>query len=380
MDKRTKIRIMHIAQAAGGVDRYIRMLLKYMNNERYENILICSQDYKEKDYGENVIFFEQIEMCRDIKMISDCKAVRAIRKLIRKYQPDIVYVHSSKAGALGRMANIGIKNICIYNPHGWAFNMRCSAKKQRIYTIIERGTAFLCDKIVCISPEEKRSALKQKICSENKLHTIVNGVDVEAYKSQTHDIITRKNLKIQEDAFVIGMVGRVSPQKAPDIFIHAAQIVKQSIPNAYFIIVGDGELKNEVQEYAAKNGLQDLLLITGWVENPLSYVEVFDVAMLLSRWEGFGLVLPEYMMVGKPVIATKVDAIPDIIMDQENGMLVETENPQAAANAVLELYNNQELYCKLVKNGLLSANMYYNVARVAKETETMFEGILSGKQ
>lgn len=88
--RKNKIRILHVAQAAGGVDRYIRMLLKYLDKEKFENILVCSQDFREEDYRGLVDSFEQIEMTRAIGA-SDLKAIKAVRKLIRKYNPDIVY-------------------------------------------------------------------------------------------------------------------------------------------------------------------------------------------------------------------------------------------------------------------------------------------------
>ena len=133
--RKNKIRILHMAQAAGGVDRYIRMLLKYLDKEKFENILVCSQDFHEEDYRGLVDSFEQVEMIRAIGG-NDLKAIKEVRTLIKKYNPDIVYAHSSKAGAIARIADIGLKNHCVYNPHGWAFNMRCSAKKKAIYFIV----------------------------------------------------------------------------------------------------------------------------------------------------------------------------------------------------------------------------------------------------
>ena len=181
--KKKKIKILHVAQAAGGVDRYIRMLLKYLDKEKFENILVCSQDFREKDYKNLVDFFEQVKMDRAIGS-NDLKAIGEVRRLIKRYNPDIVYAHSSKAGAIARVADIGLKNHCLYNPHGWAFNMRCSAKKEAMYTAIEKIAAPFCDKIICISDAEKQSALDKKICREDKLQVIFNGVDPDEVHRQ----------------------------------------------------------------------------------------------------------------------------------------------------------------------------------------------------
>ena len=370
-----KKKILHVAQAAGGVERYIQMLLKYLDNNKFENILVCSQDFKEEDYKDLADFFEQIEMNRAIGK-NDLRAIKEIRKLIKKYKPDIVYAHSSKAGAVARMADIGLKNYCIYNPHGWAFNMRCSEKKKTMYTAIEKIAAPFCDKIICISDAEKQSALKKKICKENKLQVIFNGVDIEAYEKDTYGAVERKDLNIPEDAFVVGMVGRISPQKAPDIFVKMAKRVKEKISNAHFIIVGNGEQESEIRKYAADNGFLENLHITGWVNNPMSYIELFDVACLLSRWEGFGLVLPEYMMAGKPIVASKVDAIPNIVKDGQNGLLVEIDDAIGASKAVLQIYQETELKNRLITQGLKDVHAKFNARRVSEEHEKLFENAI----
>ena len=369
-----KVRILHVAQAAGGVDRYIRMLLKYLDKEKFENILVCSQDFHEEDYRGLVDSFEQIEMTRAIGS-NDLKAIKEVRALIKKYNPDIVYAHSSKAGAIARVADIGLKNHCVYNPHGWAFNMRCSAKKKAMYTAIEKIAAPFCDKIICISEAEKQSALNKKICRDDKLQVIFNGVDIEAYENGVRGTVTRKDLNIPVDAFVVGMVGRMSPQKAPDIFVEMAKQVKDVVPNAHFIIVGNGKQEDEIRRYAEDNGFADSLHITGWVDNPMSYVELFDVACLLSRWEGFGLALPEYMMAGKPIVASRVDAIPNIIRDGENGLLVEVDDALETSEAVLQIYWENGLRDRLVAQGIEDAHNRFNARRVSEEHGKLFESL-----
>lgn len=369
-----KIRILHVAQSAGGVDRYLRMLLKYLDHNKYENIFACSYDFRRKDYEGLVISFEQVDMERAIS-INDIRSIIAIRKLIKMYKPDIVYAHSSKAGAVARVADIGLHNSCIYNPHGWAFNMKCS-KKQLLYAVIEKIAAMFCKKIICISEAEKQSALNNKICSEYKLQVIFNGIDIEQYESQPHKQISRSELCIHKDAFVLGMVGRLSQQKAPDIFIKVAAKIKRTIPEAYFIIVGNGEQEEEVKEYAKKHGMEDSLLITGWVDNPIDYIELFDIALLLSRWEGFGLVLPEYMMAEKPIIATRVDAIPNIIRDRINGLLVEADDVEDIYEAIIELKENNELRDRLIAKGLEEVHSRFNARRMAMEHEELFDLLL----
>lgn len=103
-----KIRLLHIAQCAGGVDCYLRMLLAHMDKKCFMQILICSPDYSEDKYQDLVEEFIQIEMCNSLSFVKDTKAIRKVRELIKHFRPDVIYCHSSKAGGIGRIANMGI--------------------------------------------------------------------------------------------------------------------------------------------------------------------------------------------------------------------------------------------------------------------------------
>lgn len=365
---RDKKKIMHIVQCAGGVERYILMLLKNMDLSKCENILVCSHDYKKENYNGLVTTFEYVDMIRSISIKSDFKAVLNVRKLIKKYKPDIVYMHSSKGGAIGRIANIGIKNSSIYNPHGWAFNMDCSKKKKLVYICIEKVLAHFCRNIVAISDYEKLSAINNKICRADKIKVIFNGIDIEEYENKKESYsLTRESLSIPNEAYIIGTVGRLSKQKAPDIFIKAASLIKKEIPEAFFLMVGDGEMQHQIEKLADELGLNNSILITGWVDEPMEYIRLFDQAMLLSRWEGFGLVLAEYMLERKPIVATKVDAIPNIIKNRENGLLVKMDDINAVVQASVEIYNDKELSNSLIADGFNAVYSKFDIRRVVSE-------------
>lgn len=367
-------RILHVAEAAGGVERAIVSLLKKLKKyPDYEHILICSETYDKKKFEglvEEIIVLKSLQNAISFKQ--DFNSVKAIRKIIKRYKPDIVYCHSSKAGAVGRVADLGLKNKMIYNAHGWAFNMKgIGGKKTIFYKLIEKFLAKITDKIICISEYEKISALQQKICAPEKLAVINNGIDFDEYKEIYPKAKTELN--IPENAYVVGMIGRLAKQKAPDLFVKMAKSIKEQIPDAYFIIIGDGPEWNTITELISAYGLEKSFYITGWVNNPLDYASCFDVATLLSRWEGFGLVLPEYMLLGKPIVATRVDAIPYVIEDA--GIIVEAEDYTEAARAVIRLYNDNGLKTSLIENGKKRV-LQFNVERTANEHYSLFNSII----
>lgn len=360
-----KIRVVHVVEAKfAGVERYVHALLKNSDHQKVENYLICPPNYDANQFDACEIF--KVDMAHQIDVKSDIKSIRKIREIITNISPDIVYAHSSKAGALGRIACLGLSVKVIYNPHGWAFNMQQSSKKRVVYKIIEKVQSPFTDRIICISEAERISALKNKIASSKKLIVINNGIDMAEIDQNPY--FTREELGIPKSAFVIGQVGRLTKQKAPDTFVRAASLIIKKIPNAFFILVGDGDLKQETEQLINKYHLEDHFVMSGWVKNPSSYLKVMDVATLLSRWEGFGLVLPEYMYSGIPLVATKVDAIPYVVKDGQTGLLVNKDDPQAVLEAVLRLHEDEKLRQYLVDQEEKAVKEKFDVRRVADQT------------
>lgn len=116
--------IIHIAQCAGGVERYLSMLFPLLHQEHIHQTFVCSQDYNTEEYIDKVDKVEQIDMGQSLNPITIIKVVIKIRRIVKKHQPDIVYCHSSMAGGMGRLACLGLPVKVVYNPHGWAFNMQ----------------------------------------------------------------------------------------------------------------------------------------------------------------------------------------------------------------------------------------------------------------
>lgn len=372
-------KIMYITQSNGGVARYLQMIFKYINKEKYEHILVYPNQFKEegKEFEGIVDKIEFADMYRELNLKEDLKALIQIYKLIKKHNPDLIYVHSSKAGALGRIANMLFRKPIIYNPHGWSFNMQISSKKKHFYVYIERLLAKFCDVIISISQKEKESALENDICDDNKIKVIFNGIDIDRYdKEFSGEENFRNELNIPEDSIVIGMVGRLSKQKGPDIFIKSAAIIKKKIPNSFFVLVGDGELREEIEELIEKYELKDYVKITGWVNNSYKYIKTFDVAVLLSRWEGFGLAIAEYMLCEKPIVASNVDAIPNLIKNNENGILVSSDNVNEAAEALLKIINDNQLANYMVANARERVRREFDVKRVVKEHEKIIDKLI----
>ena len=371
-----KKKIIHIAQSAGGVAEYIYMLMKNMNKEQYTNILIVSEDYKEQinrfqNLVEKIYF---VPMIREINIKSDFLAVKEVRKILKLEKPDIIYLHSSKAGAIGRIALLfNMKTKIVYNAHGWYFNAQISKLKKKIFAIIERILALKTNKIINISKSEYTSAIQYKIAPKKKMCIIENGIDFSKFeKCDQYRENTRKAYQIKENEILIGVVGRISEQKDPMTSIKAFKLIHEKNKNTKFMFIGSGELEKQILEYAKQNKIEKDIIITGWIKEVEKYIPAFDIAILPSKWEGFGLVLIEYMACDKPIIASNVGGIADIIQNEKNGYLIPVGNEKELAKKIELLIYNQEKREEFINNNKINRQQY-TIVNVIKKHEEIFK-------
>lgn len=356
------------------MERYVEMLIPRLKKEGFEQSIICSHSVNLDKLKESADTCFVTDMRQTFNPIAVVKIIKQVRKAIKASNPDIVYCHSSFAGVFGRLAALGTHCKVVYNPHGWAFNMKnTSFIKLKVFKIMEQVLTHVTNKVVCISQAEHDIAIYNSVCSEDKLAFIPNGIDIDAFRSAI--AVKRSHLGIADDAFVVGMIGRLSAQKALDVFIRAAEIIHKEIPNSAFIIVGDGEQREEIEDFAQQHGLH--LVVTGWTDKPYSYLKAFDVAMLLSRWEELGLAIVEYMAAEKNVVAARANAIPSLIEDGKDGFLVDIDNPEQAADKVLWLRNHPNEAEEMRQKALRKVKSKYDINRVVKQHINMFDGLIS---
>lgn len=359
-------KIVHICQSdIGGTTEYIYLLLKNMDTNKYQNILICpSSGNIQKKISKLNIKIYIIEMIRNISSFKDFKDILKIRKILKKEKPDVLFLHSSKAGALGRMARIGIKNLkVLYNPHGWAFNMEGSSKKKFFYGAIEKFLSYFTDIIINISEDEYETAIKRNI-SEKKMVIIKNGIEIEKYKENKKEIFL--------DKYVIGFVGRLSEQKNPLFLVEIAkELLDKKEQNFTFYVVGDGELRGELEKKIKENNLESYFFLRGWSEKVEEDIRNFDIALMISKWEGFGLVVCEYMAAKKPVIGVSVGGVKDIIENEKNGILIKEYDSQKFAENIIRIKNTIDLKEQLINKAFIDVKNKFSITEVIKRIKQL---------
>lgn len=377
MNRSEKCKIVHIAQANGGIEVYLKMFFKYFKNDKYENYVILSNQYinSKEDFEKLGVHVFIVNMYREISLLDDFKSMLNIFRILKTIKPDIVYTHSSKAGGLGRIPAkmLGAKNI--YNPHGWAFDMKVSKLKKKLFIVIEKVLGVITDRVIAISQYEKDVAINNKIIKQSKITVIENAIDLDKFNNKYNKEKTLKELNWTKDDIIIGMIARISEQKSPEIFVNIAEKLSFIYPQCKFIMVGDGEQRSKIESKIEEKNMKSKFYITGWVEDPYKYLDIFHVAVLTSKWEGFGLVIPEYMAAKKPVVASNVGGIANIIENGRNGFIVENFNEEEFVHKIQIYLENNEVKDKMIEQAYKDVIKKYDFRRNVEEHESIFDEI-----
>jgi glycosyltransferase involved in cell wall biosynthesis len=265
---------------------------------------------------------------------ADIGVLRAIRRYARQHGPfDIVHGHSSKGGALARLAALGTPAAAFYTLHGLIMmDDGLSRVKRAFYLAIELGLSLRTKRIIAVSPEEARAAVRMGL-GRSRVMTIPNGIDE---LELTPRGIARRMMRVDDGDVVIGFVGRLVEQKSPHVLIEAFARAAGRSPRARLVIVGAGPLESSLRQLAFNMGVVDRIRWMGEVD-ARSLFAGFDLFAISSRKEGLPYVVLEAMSAGLAVVATKSSGVEILIEPDVNGSVVPTDDPAAMGEALSRL-------------------------------------------
>lgn len=302
-------------------------------------------DFK-KYFSDKVKFIEVKNFTRSITPIKDLKAFIEVKNIIKKVNPDIIHLHSSKAGFIGRFAGNGRKIKMLYNPHGFSFLMKnCSKIKRTIYWILEKVGALRKCTIVGCSKGEYEEALK---LSKNSIY-INNGINTEKLEKEIKDY---KKHEIDFNNLKICTSGRIGYQKNPEFFNEIAK----SFPDVQFTWIGDGELRDKL---TSPN-----ITVTGWKtrEEALKIVNDNDIFLLTSLWEGLPISLLEAMYLRKVCVVTDCIGNRDVIENKKNGFIIKKDNYKEIVKDITE-----KVYKKIANRAKEDVLEYFNIKNMIEK-------------
>lgn len=309
--KKKKIAHLQLLPLLSGVQNVTLQELERLDNNEYEKFIICKESgplcLEAERNSIDVIFCKYL--CREIHPLKDLFSIFSLYVLFRKHRFDIVHTHSAKTGFVGRVAAklAGVKTI-IHTVHGFPFDTTSNTFVKAFYVLLEKVAASFSTYIVCLHDSDKNICEKKLGISPAKIKVIPNGVDLEKFKplQVNEKKLFRSASNIGIDSFVFVMVGRLWVQKNPTVFIKAAiEVIKENIvPDITFLVVGDGELKCEIEVLI--RGYEKNILMLGWKNNVSEYLKMSDVFVLPSLWEGMPLATLEAQATGLPCIVSNV--------------------------------------------------------------------------
>lgn len=408
--KKEKVKVLQIITRmnTGGPAIHVSLLCKKVDHEKFGSKLVMGSvsafegDMSYLMQGNNAMVRMIPELQREIKPFKDIIAFLKVFYSIIKEKPVIVHTHTAKAGVIGRLATIlyrlwSGKNVAIVHTfHGNIFEGYFSSSKAILFKLIEKFIAFFTDAIIAISPTQKFELIrKYRICEARKVHLIHLGFDLSPFlAAKRHKRgIFRKKWSIDDNALIVGIVGRLVAIKNHRMFLNAAKLVidQKDRKTIKFIIIGDGEQRGVLEKYAKDLGIEDRVLFCGWEQDISKVYADLDVLALTSDNEGTPFSIIEAMAAGVPVISTEVGGVKDLIGKQEKtsenltgfkkcrrGIMCPKNDFISFAKGI-EFLLNQKMECKDHMRIITARNYVlnqYSEDKLFREIECLYEALL----
>ena len=403
-----KIKILRIIARLniGGPAVHSILLTRYLINDRFDAILLTGMIGKSE--GDMMYLAEANnikpvlikELGREISWKDDIIAFLKILRIVFKERPDIIHTHTAKAGTLGRTAGIIYNTISshkaylVHTFHGHIFNSYFSTLKTNLFILIERVLARFTDKIIVISKgQEKELSERLNIKDKSKLELIPLGLDLSPfYEAEKYCGLFKRELELDDDTKLIGIIGRLVPVKNHRMFLDAVKKYKE-IDNkkVKFIIIGDGESGEELKKYSIDFGIKDDVIFTGWRKDLENIYSDLDMVVITSFNEGTPVSVIEAMAAGKPVIATDVGGVRDIFTPkleirnskfeiQEEGILINSNDSDSLSEGIDFLLDNPEMAKDMGRMGRMTVKERFDISRLVRDMEGMYERLISNEQ
>ncbi|MCX6173173.1 MAG: glycosyltransferase family 4 protein [Ignavibacteriales bacterium] len=376
----SKIKILMFIDEAkmGGGQQHLLWLVQKLDKSKFEVEVVCEHE------GYLVDELRKINIKVHPIKISNRPSIPLLIKtyrILKKNSPTILHTHGGTAGFYGRIATVFIpKCVVIHTYHGIHYLNFGQSLLKKIYKSIDKFLLRFTDCTICVAQNDFDIGLKVGIVKKEKAVVIHNGIEVDKFSHYNGNINNKIKLKTEKDTVIIGSVGRLHYQKGYEYLIEASKNVLKSYPYVKFVLIGDGELRNSLESLAKKNGVYNYFTFWGNQTNIPELLAQIDIFVLPSLWEGLPLVLLEAMAAKKPIVATEVNGIVEIIESGKEGLLVPPKNSTAISLALIRLLEDNELCKVLASNAYEKVARDFNISKMINETENLYLKLLMKKE
>ncbi|HMJ74972.1 MAG TPA: glycosyltransferase [Iamia sp.] len=333
------LRILHVLEALeGGTSRHVVDLVRWtpgveqhvaIPEQRVGGLTDEAAAPALRAHGAEI---HPVAMTRSPATPANARSLAALVRLVRRLRPDVVHTHSSIGGLLGRVAGAAVRVPAVYTPNG--------VTDVRAGVLVEQALRPVTARLVAVSTSEADRVRRLRLVRADRVRVVPNGVDLERHPPP-FDL--RAHVAVPPDAPLVGTISRLVPQKDPLTWVAMAARVVEQVPDAHFVIVGDGALRDEVTTAVDRAGLDERLHLVPHLPEADRALTSLDVFAMSSVFEGAPYAPMEAMRAGVPIVLTDVAGSADLVDDGVDGRIVPARDPGALAAAVVEQLTDRPL-------------------------------------
>lgn len=384
-DRITVAQIVSGMGSGGGVERVSYELALHLDPCRYRVVVCCL--YNRGELGESlaeqgipIFVFNGRSSINPLFLLQNLNTIRQLKDLLCREGVQIAHTHEFFSGTLGRvaarLANVPVTVLMVHNKDRW---------KGATHILVDRVLAHWTDVIVANSHSVKEFTTQYEGLSAEKFAVIHNGIDVGRFiPNQKKRLATRTELGLKPDTPTLAIVGRLTMQKGHHYLIEALSAIRAQFPDLRLLIVGDDNpfdvsTKEAIFRRVENLKLTENVIFLGQRQDVPDILNATDIFVLPSLWEGFGLAIAEAMAAGKPVVATKVDGIPEVVENGVTGILVPSKSPEAVADAIIYLLNNREKAEVMGKLGRERVQRFFAIDKMVGKWDELYQSLIHKK-
>ena len=386
-----KIKVAHIIarMITGGADENTLFTIEGLDKDKYDIDLITGEEInknllnKEENHFFNIIQVKGLKW--KLNFLHDPLVLLKLIRIFNKNEYDIVHTHTTKAGILGRIAAyISGVPVIIHGLHGSTFEAFNSKLLNGFLFFFEKITAKFTDAYISVSKMLSETYIEKGIGNKNNHYTIYSGMDLTKFyhaREQTNNKEIFEDLGIDTGGFIIGNVARLETRKGHRFLIDTFQKILEQRKNRKLklLIVGEGNKRNELENYVRELKLIDKVIFTGYREDVENLMAIMDIFVLTSLREGLPRVLVQAAAVGMPSIAFNVDGVPEIIKENYNGFLVEPRNVERLADRIKKYIDDKELILLHGKKGRKFIGNKWSIGNMVDRVDKIYQGLIKKK-
>lgn len=376
----------------GGPALHVAYLTAGLAERGYETTLVAGEISRGEESmafvaeGLGVPVVTVSELGREISPLRDAIATLRLARLIRRERPHILHTHTAKAGALGRVAALlagpDVAPIVVHTFHGHVLRGYFGPVSQRLFKLVETLLARTTDALVAVSPEVRDDLVALGVAPREKFAVVRLGIELETRVAvDDHDRErARRLLGVPSDRFLVGWIGRMTGVKRTGDVLLALRELRGRGVDATLCMVGDGPDRKAVEQHAHELGIARHCLYLGYQEEVAWWYAALDAMVLPSANEGTPVSAIEALAVGRPVVATRVGGVPDVVRDGLDGFLVDVGDVSALADRLAALAADPELRRRMGEAGRERVLPRYAVDRLVDDVDRLYRALLTAER